>query len=164
MNPAVPVPVPVTEHAVPAASLRRRGPASPTLPHPSPAPRIRSLSRLLRFNAVGLLGIAVQLLALRLLASHTHYLLATALAVEAAVLHNYCWHWKWTWADRHAPPTSFWRFQSTTGLVSILGNLFAMQILAGYLHLPLLAANLVSISLIYVFNFLVSDRYVFRLR
>lgn len=120
--------------------------------------------RLLRFNVVGFIGIVVQLATLWLLAAHTHYLLATALAVEAAVLHNYCWHWKWTWADRNAPPASFWRFQSTTGFVSILGNLFGIELLAGYLHLPLLVANLISIALIYVFNYLVSDRYVFRLR
>ena len=31
-----------------------------------------------------------------------HYLVATAIAVEAAVLHNFCWHQRWTWRDRRA--------------------------------------------------------------
>ena len=46
--------------------------------------------RWLKFNFVGLLGIGVQLLALALLTSwlHVNYLLATALAVEAAVVHK----------------------------------------------------------------------------
>ncbi len=32
-----------------------------------------------------------------------HYLVATALAVEMAVLHNFFWHRRWTWADRRDP-------------------------------------------------------------
>ena len=56
--------------------------------------------RWLKFNAVGTIGIAVQLGALALLTSalRINYLLATGLAVEAAVLHNYLWHELFTWA------------------------------------------------------------------
>ena len=54
--------------------------------------------RWLKFNAVGALGMAVQLGSLgffvRVLG--LHYLLATALAVEVAVLHNFIWHRRWT--------------------------------------------------------------------
>jgi hypothetical protein len=49
--------------------------------------------RWVAFNAVGAAGIGLQLGALALLlhVAHLHYLAATALAVEAAVLHNfYC--------------------------------------------------------------------------
>ena len=55
-----------------------------------------------RFNAVGLAGVAVQLTMLKLLHSGMglDYLLATALAVQTAVLHNFFWHRKWTWAER----------------------------------------------------------------
>ena len=47
--------------------------------------------RWLKFNAVGAGGIVVQLLALGVLKSilRWDYLLATAFAVEAAVVHNY---------------------------------------------------------------------------
>jgi putative flippase GtrA len=55
------------------------------------------------FNAVGLAGVAVQLACLALLVhAGSHYLAATALAVEAAVLHNFLWHQRWTWRDRPA--------------------------------------------------------------
>lgn len=120
----------------------------------------------LRFNAVGLLGIGVQLAALQFYRNHLgwNYLLATAMAVETAVLHNYVWHCKWTWRERQADSSSLLRFQFTTGLVSIFGNLFAMRILTGMVGLPVLPASLVSITALYMFNFLVSDRYVFRLR
>lgn len=63
-----------------------------------------ALLRWLKFNAVGGLGIGVQLATLALLetALHLGYLPATALAVETAVLHNYLWHERYTWADRTA--------------------------------------------------------------
>ena len=120
----------------------------------------------LRFNLVGLAGVAVQLATLRLLLDsfHLHYLVATALAVETAVLHNFWLHWKWTWGDRNASAVSFFRFQFTTGVVSILGNVFGMNLLTGWLGIPPVAASLCSICLLYLFNYLVNDRYVFRLR
>jgi putative flippase GtrA len=120
----------------------------------------------MRFNAVGVAGVVVQLAALKLLrdGAGMHYLLATALAVEIAVLHNFWWHWKWTWRERNVSASRLLHFQCTTGLVSILGNLFGMSLLTGCLGLPLLPANLLSIAFTHVFNFLAADRYVFRLR
>ena len=51
------------------------------------------MTRWLKFNAVGVLGAGVQLCVLAALHRWgVHYLLATALAVESAVLHNYLWH------------------------------------------------------------------------
>jgi putative flippase GtrA len=68
--------------------------------HESPA---RSkLVRWCKFNFVGGIGIGVQFSALFLLKTvlHFDYLLATAIAVEAAVVHNFVWHEQFTWADR----------------------------------------------------------------
>jgi len=60
------------------------------------------LIRWLKFNAVGLMGICVQLAILALLRSGLgwNYLLSTALAVEITVIHNFLWHERFTWADR----------------------------------------------------------------
>ena len=121
--------------------------------------------RWLKFNFVGLLGIGVQLLALALLTSwlHVNYLLATALAVEAAVVHNFLWHERFTWPDRvsRARLTQFIRFNLTNGAISILGNVLLMRFFAGMLRTAYLAANLLTIACCSVFNFLASDRYVF---
>jgi putative flippase GtrA len=56
------------------------------------------------FNIVGLIGIGVQLVMLVVLKGWLgiHYLAATVLAVEAAILHNFIWHERWTWVDRTA--------------------------------------------------------------
>jgi putative flippase GtrA len=57
-----------------------------------------------RFNAVGIIGLVVQLLVLAvLLRFGLHYLAATTMAVEAAVLHNFLWHERWTWSERPVP-------------------------------------------------------------
>ena len=62
-----------------------------------------SATRWLKFNAVGFGGILLQLSVLALLASilRINYVLATAVAVEAAIIHNYLWHERYTWADRN---------------------------------------------------------------
>ena len=144
------------------------------------------LVRFSKFNLVGAIGIAVQFAALFLLKSvfHFNYLVATALAVETAVLHNFVWHERFTWVDRLTPApqqrtrfsvcvscatASPWRssfarlarFHLGNGAISILGNLALMKVLAGPGHMNYLAANAIAITLCALANFLVSDRWVF---
>jgi len=126
--------------------------------------------RLTRFAAVGAIGIVVQLAVLAiLLAMKIEYLLATALAVEAAVIHNFIWHRHFTWSDR---PQKGWsallkrlfRFHVSNGVVSLFGNLVMMRLLVGWLAWPAVIANLVSISTCFVVNFLASELWVFSIR
>jgi putative flippase GtrA len=120
--------------------------------------------RWLKFNLVGGIGIAVQLLALVLLKAvlQVNYLVVTALAVETAVIHNFLWHERFTWADRTgAGFTRFLKFNLTTGLFSISGNLLLMKLLVGFGHLNYLPANGIAITACSVVNFLVSDGFVF---
>jgi len=127
-----------------------------------------TLVRWLKFNFVGGIGIAVQFAALFLLKTvfHFHYLFATAVAVEAAVVHNFVWHEQFTWVDRTQP---CWRrslrrlarFNLTAGAVSILGNLTLMRLLVDLGHVNYLLANAIAIALCSLANFLVSDRWVF---
>ncbi|MBI4461256.1 MAG: GtrA family protein [Acidobacteria bacterium] len=124
--------------------------------------------RWLKFNAVGLLGLFVQLGSLGFFVHilGLHYLLATAFAVETAVLHNFLWHRKWTWADRPACGALevgrlLLRFNLTAGAVSLVGNLFFMRILSGGAGLEPMLANLLSIILCSLVNFLLADRWAF---
>lgn len=121
--------------------------------------------RWLKFNAVGAIGICVQLSVLALLRSGfgVNYLLATGLAVEAAVLHNFFWHERFTWVDRKtsARLQRLARFNFTNGAISILGNLAVMKVLAGGLGLNYFLANVASIAICSMANFLVSDLFVF---
>jgi putative flippase GtrA len=124
--------------------------------------------RWLKFNLVGALGIAVQLAVLLGLKSgfHLNYLLATVLAVEAAVLHNFLWHERYTWADRLGPSwrkslPRLLRFNLAAGGVSIAGNLALMKLLVGVGHVNYLIANGAAIASCSLLNFLVSDAWIF---
>lgn len=125
--------------------------------------------RWLKFNFVGAAGIGVQLLTLAILTKvfRVEYMIATAIAVEATVLHNYLWHERYTWIDRRHQ-SHFWRgllqFNLSNGLISILGNVALMRLLVGTFHLPILIANGIAIVACGLVNFLVSDRVVFRHR
>jgi len=182
--------------------------------------RTATLVRWCKFNLVGAVGIFVQFGVLFCFKSglHFNYLAATVLAVEAAVVHNFFWHERFTWADRTKservrppfgrPPSGakarrrpetlfralqrcatlklrcsqnscagenkaaaqsifgaslrrFLRFELTTGLISIGGNLGMMRVLVGRLHMNYLAANGIAIAVCSLANFLVSDGWVF---
>jgi len=118
------------------------------------------LVRWLRFNAVGAGGILVQLGTLWLLISVAglHYLLATGLAVETALLHNYAWHRVWTWSDRRG---SLLRFHATTGMISIVSNVLVMWALHR-LPIPFLAANGIAIVMTNLANFGAAEWFAFR--
>ena len=115
--------------------------------------------RWLRFNAIGIAGALVQLTALNvLLACGLHYLFATALAAETAILNNYWWHLRWTWKDRGG---SIIRFHLANGVGSMVVNLAGMRWLAGGLGLPATAANLVAIAAASLLNYVLCYRWVF---
>ena len=117
-----------------------------------------TLRRWLKFNLVGAIGIGVQLAFLFVFKTmlHLNYLLATALAVECAVVHNFVWHEHYTWADRRQ------RFNLTTGAISIGGNLLLMRLFVGALHLQYMLANLLTVATCSLANFWASDRVVFQ--
>ena len=121
--------------------------------------------RWLKFNAVGAAGIVVQLAALTILKSGfgVNYLVATAIAVEAAVVHNFFWHERFTWADRKTRDRlqRLMRFNLTNGAISMVGNLAVMKLLDGELGLNYFLSNLLSITICSLLNFLVSDLFVF---
>jgi putative flippase GtrA len=126
--------------------------------------------RWLKFNAVGAAGIGVQLLALALFKSGLGWPLdvATAAAVETAVLHNFFWHERWTWRERRGgwreSLTRLLRFNLTTGLLSIAANVIFTRLLVDRFRVPYLAANLMAIAITSIGNFLVSEYLVFRPR
>jgi dolichol-phosphate mannosyltransferase len=123
----------------------------------------------IKFNVVGVLGFALQSSALFLLTHNGRplsYLVATTLAVELAVLNNFVWHQRWTWKDRPSTNSKetfrrLAKFNLTTGLVSIAGNLVLMSILVGRLGLPVAGANVVTVAGCSVVSFLVADRIAF---
>lgn len=143
----------MTHHVFSAIKLRNAAPATGTF------------SRFFRFSVVGAGGVAVQAATLAVLLRLTgvHYLAASALAVEAAILHNFAWHRRWTWGDRPASGAilALLKFNATNGAVSLIGSLLLMYPLVGVLNLNPQGANLVIIAICSVVNFALADRIVF---
>ena len=126
--------------------------------------------RVAAFATVGAMGFGVQLVTLGVLTSLAGwpYLPATCVAVEAAVLHNFWWHERWTWADRRSSAATvarrLGRFNVTTGLTSIVGNVALMALLVQGLGVGPIAANVLTVASLTLVNFLVADAWVFAAR
>lgn len=124
-----------------------------------------AIIRWLKFNLVGAIGICVQLAALAILKSGLglNYLLATALAVEVTIVHNFIWHERFTWANR--PTRSrirrFVAFNTSNGAISLLGSMAMMKLLVGVAGVNYFIANLFGIAACSLLNFLIGDRLVF---
>ena len=130
---------------------------------------LRLLRRWAIFNAVGAIGVVIQLGVFAALVHLTalNYLAATVVAVEAAVLHNFVWHQRWTWRDRPASTARdltarLARFHLANGAVSLVGNVVLMAALAGVLGLDPVVANVTAIAGCSLVNFAAGTTFVFR--
>lgn len=124
--------------------------------------------RFVRFSLVGVIGIVVQLVALRILtqAFGLGYLMATALAVEITILHNFVWHEWFTWNDRTPSGTAevlrrFLRLNGSTGGLSLVGNVGLTHTLVAVAHIDIFLSNLIAVGFCSTLNFLISDRVIF---
>ncbi len=127
--------------------------------------------RVFAFAAVGAAGLAVQLATFTVLTRATglHYALASVLGVELAVVHNFAWHERWTWADRPAASARgrlarLAGFHLSNGVVSIVGTLGFTVAFVEDAGLSPALANLTAVAATGALNFLASDRLVFASR
>ena len=113
----------------------------------------------------------VQTAALAVLMSVAHWtwLPATLVAVELAVLHNFFWHERWTWRDQTgaripslAALQRLLRFHAANGVVSIAGNAALMALLIAVVGMPAFIANVLTVGIMSIANFVMADRWVFR--
>ena len=123
-----------------------------------------------RFAGVGLIGWGVQVVALfGLTSAGVHYVLATALAVEFTVLHNFVWHELYTWRNTRATSAAavavrLLRFNVTTAVVSIVGNVMLTALLVECLHVVPAVANALAVPVLSIVNYAVASRWIFASR
>ncbi|MBS1815051.1 MAG: GtrA family protein [Acidobacteria bacterium] len=130
---------------------------------------MNTLARWWKFNVVGAGGMVVQLASLAAMNwwHGGHYLIASGVAVEAAVLHNFVWHLRYTWRDRRDGSGRLGqlvRFHLSNGMTSMVGNLGLMRLLVGEAHLPVVPANAIAVVCCSVVNFWLGHRWVFGVR
>lgn len=119
-----------------------------------------------KFNLVGAVGMGFQLAVVALVARlwPGHYLAATAVAIELTLLHNFVWHWRFTWRDRRDGTLLLrqcLRFHAANGAVSMSGNFALLPLLYRVGHMPLVAADAVAILACSLVNFVLGERWAF---
>ena len=119
-----------------------------------------------KFNLVGVMGAMVQLGSLAILNRMMpgHYLVASAVALELTLLHNFVWHVHYTWRDRRERTSLLGqcvRFHLSNGMMSLVGNLVLMKLLVSGARLPVLAANGIAILCCSLVNFCLGETWVF---
>jgi putative flippase GtrA len=119
------------------------------------------------FNVVGFGGFLLQLGTLALLTRvfGWHYLIASGVAVELAILQNFFGHSCWTWADRRPSGVRAWarrlgRYQAVKSIILAV-NLGVTVAIVGGIGLPVEAASVCAVAVCSVFSFLASDRLIF---
>lgn len=125
--------------------------------------------RLGRFVAAGAGGFVIQIVAVSLLLElNTHYLVATVIAVEAAIIANFFAHQQWTWKDRAAATGAvalmdrFVRYNLLTSITSVFGSIVLSAYFVEATGLHPVAANVLSVIALSGMNFIGADRLVFK--
>lgn len=130
--------------------------------------QLLSGSRFLRFSGVAAIGFVVQLVTLvTFTRAGVHYILATAIAVEAAILCNFLFHERWTWRDRPgASARDRWarllRFNALTAVTSMAGSVLLTAVFVEMASLSPVAANIASVVALGLVNFGGANTLVFR--
>ena len=93
-------------------------------------------------------------------------MLATVVGLQIAVLHNFVGHSRWTWLDRPAisfrdVARRFGRYQIAKA-VSLSVNAGLTTWAVWRLHVPVELANAAAVAVLSIANFLITDRFVFR--
>lgn len=127
---------------------------------------MRRLFRWCKFSAVGIMGFAVQLTSVALLNRMLpdHPLIVTALGVEITLLHNFSWHWNFTWCDRRDRLTlraQLIRFHLSNGVVSMVGNIAMMALLLRYARIPIVLRSAMAILCFSILNFYLAEFWAF---
>ena len=123
--------------------------------------------RLGLFSAVGCAGFLLQLATMVVLTRvfEWHVVWAALVAVEAAIVHNYFAHTRWTWADR--PAMTFrerlvrpLRYQGAKTL-SLTANVALTALCVAHFGLEPVMANVIAVGCCAVLNYQLSNRVVF---
>lgn len=127
------------------------------------------MTRWARFAGVGLMGLVFQLSLVYVLTSilTVDYRIAIVIGVEAAILHNFAWHERWTWRDRvvgssrEAAYVRLMKFNAASGLISIVGNVAFTTAFVELIGAPVLLSNVSAIICLTLLNFMAADRLAF---
>ncbi len=127
------------------------------------------LARLLQFHLVAWGGTLVNLGVMWLLKGrlNVHVILAGALGIETAIVHNFTWHYFFTWRDRVDRTAKDYflrlvRYNLVTASIDFVVNLGILWALTTYAGVHYLVAHLAGMLAGPVFKFFANEFLIFR--
>ncbi len=123
--------------------------------------------RLLKFGAVGLTGIGVNMGSLYLLTEFGKipYFVGSLVAIELSILSNFWMNHLWTWRDRSGVGTlwtKLWRYHVGAGITALLGNYLILIGLTELFRINYLISNFIGIAVGTFSNYVINDVWTFK--
>ncbi|MBW8890100.1 MAG: GtrA family protein [Fibrobacteres bacterium] len=129
---------------------------------------MKIFARIFKFGIVGGTGVLVNagLLYLFTECLGLRYRISSIIAIECAIVNNFTWNFRWTWADRRADGATpvtllFLKFNLGSGLVALAVNWGLLVFLTEKAGLYYQAANLIGILCGVAANFLLTHLWTF---
>jgi putative flippase GtrA len=123
------------------------------------------LPRPARYLVVATLGAVIQGIVVTLaMCTGSPPVLATVVGIEAAILHNFAWHDRWTWRDRPRGESRVLRLARYNAAMAggslVVGGLVSWTVIQG-LGGGILVANVAAVAAAACANYAASDRLIF---
>jgi len=131
------------------------------------SPAYTEFSRMVRFMAVGISGVLVNVGVLYFLTEGLgiFFLFSSIISIEASIISNFLLNDSWTFGDiddkKYNRISRFERFQAVS-VAGVLINISTLYILTTWFGIYYLLSNLIGIALAFAWNFLVNRRYTWR--
>ena len=125
--------------------------------------------RIVKFGAVGFSGLLVNMFLLWFFKEiiGLYYMIASLISIELSVINNFVWNDLWTWGDR--AKTGGWgyfrrllKYNLSASVAAVIGNLIVLAAFKEYFGWNYLLANLAGIGVGIIINYVVNDRWTFR--
>jgi putative flippase GtrA len=128
-------------------------------------PSVAAPARPVRYLLVAALGAGLQAaVVLAATAAGCSPVAATVIGIEAAILHNFAWHDRWTWGDRkRCEPrvVRLVRYNAAMAGTSLLVGAGVTWLVVAGLGWGVLPANALAIAVAALANYVASDRVLF---
>lgn len=122
------------------------------------------VKRFIKFSVVGLSGTLVNMAVYAVAVnSGLYYLLAAVVSFLFAVTNNFYWNFRWTFKGQAAYRSrrnKYFRFLAVS-LINLAINLFLLRLFVEMMTMDKTLAQLVSIGLVSILNFIMNSRFTF---
>ncbi|MCP4632560.1 MAG: GtrA family protein [candidate division Zixibacteria bacterium] len=127
--------------------------------------------RFLKFSVVGFTGVVVNMGLLYILTERfaLYYMISSGIAIGTSIFSNFIINDLWTWGDRKKFTktgyfTRMFKYHVSAGIAASVGNFLSLVVLTEIAGIYYIISNLVGIAVGVIINFLLNDRWTYKLK